>query len=108
MTLQGQAFALAMSRAGELETGGIDVASTGLLAGQTVLGNSSPYGDHVSGGFPELCSTWTCLLRLSCGHGDERRSPLWLAHTQPQPLRDEGASSVEFALHVPPPPTISS
>lgn len=84
------------------------MVSTGVLAGQTVLGNSSPYGDHESGGFPELCSTSTCLLRLSCGHRDERRSPLRLAHTQPRPLKDEGASSVEFALHVPPPPTISS
>lgn len=42
MTLQSQVFAMAMSRAGELEAGGVDMASTGLLAGQTVLRDSSP------------------------------------------------------------------
>lgn len=42
MSLQSQVFAMAMSRAGELEAGGVDMASTGLLADPTVLRDSSP------------------------------------------------------------------
>lgn len=42
------------------------------------------------------------------GCEDEHRSPLWLAHTQTQHLKDKGASSVEFALHVHPPHAVPS
>lgn len=42
------------------------------------------------------------------GREDKHRSPLWLAHTQPQHLKAKGASSVEFALHVPPPHIVPS